>query len=258
VASAGGDGTIRVWDTVTGGSIVLSGHEGPVRALAVTGDGGLVSGGADGTVRMWDPGRGTGPVATWRGHDRDVLAVAVDPAQPLVATGGVDGTVRVWDAGGQGRVIATLGNEARALTWSPDGQTLAVAGADGRIRRYAAPDFTATGNELVHGAEIRDLAYSADGSVLASAGRDLIVRLWQSDGTLLATLSPQSSDLRAVAFLPGDRSVVSASNDGRVKIWPAPAAWRETACALAGRDLGPEEWDRYAGEVGGAPPVLCS
>jgi hypothetical protein len=60
-----------------------------------------------------------------------------------------------------------------------------------------------------------------------------------------------------VAFLPDDRSAVSASNDGRVRVWPAPAAWADTACQLAGRDLTSEEWDHFAGGVGGARPTVC-
>ena len=112
------------------------------------------------------------------------------------------------------------------------------------------------GDNRDHGAEIRDLAWSGDGSVLASAGRDLVIRLWAGDDQL-AALSPHASDVRAVAFVPDDRVVVSASNDGRVRMWPAPAAWAEVACALAGRDLTPEEWDRFAAGVGGPRPALC-
>ena len=258
VASAGADGAVRVWDRVSGASDVLSGHDGPVRAITSTNDGRLVSGGADGTVRIWDPARSPSPIATWRGHERDVLAVAVHPSQPVVVSGSIDGSVRVWDAGGRSRVIDTLGSEVRSIAFAPDGRTLVVAGADGRVRRYAGPDWKSAGPDLDHGAEIRDLSFTADGRVLASAGRDLVVRLWQMDagGEQLAALSPLPSDLRAVAFLPGDRSVVTASNDGKVKVWPAPAAWAETACRVAGRDLRPAEWDRFA-TAGGPRPRLC-
>jgi WD40 repeat protein len=152
--------------------------------------------------------------------------------------------------------VATLGTEVRAAVWASDGERLAVAGADGRIHRYTGPNWEPSGPPLDHGAEIRDLAFTGDGTVLASAGRDLVVRLWQ-DGELLAALSPHASDVRAVAFLPDDRAAVSTSNDGRVRVWPAPAAWAETACRLAGRDLSPEEWNRFAGGVSGERPTLC-
>ncbi|MDP1803604.1 MAG: WD40 repeat domain-containing protein, partial [Acidimicrobiales bacterium] len=256
VASAGADGTVRVWDAGAGTSDVLTGHEGPVRAMATTADGRLITGGDDDTLRVWEPARQKTPVATWRGNDRDVLAVAAHPSGALVASGAAGGSVRIWDAGGEGRVIDTFDSEVRALAWSPDGETLAAAGADGRIRRYAGPDWEAAGDAGDHGAEIRDLAWSGDGSVLASAGRDLVIRLWAGDSQL-AALSPHASDVRAVAFVAGDRSVVSASNDGLVRVWPAPAAWAEVACALAGRDLTPEEWDRFAAGVGGPRPALC-
>jgi len=250
VASVGVDGSVRVWDTATGNADVLLGHAGAVRSIVAGPDGQLITGGADGTIRTWVPGRSRTPVSTWTGHERDVLAVALRPSEPLVASGGADGTVRIWDSN-DGRLVDTLGSEVRAVVWSPDGGTLAVAGADGRIRRYSGPDWETAGPPLDHGAEIRDLAYSGDGTVLASAGRDLVVRLWEGDEAL-AALSPHTSDVRAVVFVPGDQAAVSASNDGRVKVWPAPAAWAETACRLAGRDLSPGEWDRFATGIPGS------
>ena len=151
---------------------------------------------------------------------------------------------------------STPGREVRALALSPDGQTLAAAGADGRIRRYAGPDWERTGAVLDHGAEIRDLAWSGDGSVLASAGRDLVVRLWEGDEAL-AALSPHGSDVRAVAFVAGDRAwcrrrTTAGSGSGRRRRRGprSPAPWPAGTCT-------DEEWDRYAPGVERPRPALC-
>ncbi|HET8640635.1 MAG TPA: P-loop NTPase fold protein, partial [Pseudonocardiaceae bacterium] len=58
IALGGADGKIHLWDysssTASRIDAVLDGHEGGVRALAVTADGSLIiSGGQDGTVRAW-------------------------------------------------------------------------------------------------------------------------------------------------------------------------------------------------------------
>ncbi|MGH3659439.1 MAG: WD40 repeat domain-containing protein, partial [Micromonosporaceae bacterium] len=55
LATAGGDGTVRVWDPRTGEQLlVLRGHKGSVISVAFSPDGSrLASAGADGTVRIW-------------------------------------------------------------------------------------------------------------------------------------------------------------------------------------------------------------
>ena len=55
IASAGADGTIRVWRLPVAPT-ALVGHEMPVSAVAVSGDAKLVAtGSADKTVRLWNP-----------------------------------------------------------------------------------------------------------------------------------------------------------------------------------------------------------
>mgnify|MGYP003379201992 CR=1 FL=1 len=60
LASAGADGTIRIWDTDTGKELQsLSGHIGGAWAVAYRPDGAeLAVAGADGTVRIWDTDTG--------------------------------------------------------------------------------------------------------------------------------------------------------------------------------------------------------
>jgi WD40 repeat protein len=60
----------------------------------------LATAGIDGTVRVWDPLVGTAVGEPLTGHTGMVLAVAAfagPDGRTLLATTGQDGTVRVWD-----------------------------------------------------------------------------------------------------------------------------------------------------------------
>jgi len=61
VASGGGDGTVRLWDTHTGQSVAtLQGHTGGTFGVALSADGELVASGSwDGTLRLWQASTGT-------------------------------------------------------------------------------------------------------------------------------------------------------------------------------------------------------
>ncbi len=64
LASAGRDGSARVWDLATGTAIVLNVGPGEIlRGVAFTPDGRLVvTGGNDGLLRLWDPSRPARPI----------------------------------------------------------------------------------------------------------------------------------------------------------------------------------------------------
>ncbi len=103
LASAGGDGTVKIWDPATRElQRELRGHVGSVLAVCafeVAGERKLASAGNDRTLRIWDPA--TGKLwRTLRGHTGKVLSVCPVQAggMQMLASTGADGTIQIWDA----------------------------------------------------------------------------------------------------------------------------------------------------------------
>ncbi|QSB13061.1 trypsin-like peptidase domain-containing protein [Natronosporangium hydrolyticum] len=238
LASAGADGTIRLWDPATGQpKRVLDGHTDQVYALcALPGCLGysLASAGADHTVRVWDVVRGEpGPVMA--GHTdwvRGLCAITV-AERPLLASASDDHTVRLWDpmSGDQlGKLphpgwvtavcpvtvagttlLATAGLDLPVTLWDP--------GTGERVGEFAAPPYWLTSLAAVSVAE-REL--------LAGAGYGNGLWLWDpgngQPGQLAAAID---APVAALATLPpGGRSQLAAAGEDRlVRLWD-PATGR--------------------------------
>ncbi|MFI2652867.1 hypothetical protein ACH494_35265, partial [Micromonospora fulviviridis] len=233
VASASGDGTVRVWDAARGERLwTFEGHVGPVTAVTswqgATGRW-VASGGWDGTVRIWDPLAGVG-LRMLEGHTGVVRAVTSwrVGSDWRLASAGWDGTVRVWDAA-RGVELRTLrghtGGVSAVTSWQAGSDwRLASAGEDGTVRVWDA----VTGVELRtlrgHTGTVSAVTSWQAGSDwrLASAGRDGTVRIWDgATGVELRTLEGHAGPVTAVASwrAGSDWWVASAGSDGRVRIW---------------------------------------
>ncbi len=119
LASAGEDGTVRLWDPATGaGQATLTGTSGQVLAVAFSPDGRqLASADWDGTVRLRDPATGAGQ-ATLTGTSGQVLAVAFSPDGRQLASAGWDWTLRLWDRKAAGALsLLRLDAPIQALAW---------------------------------------------------------------------------------------------------------------------------------------------
>jgi len=126
LASASGDGTVRLWDPATGEpQQTLEGHGRGVWAVAFSPDGKLLaSASGDRTVRLWDPATGE-PQQTLKGHGGGVAAVAFSPDSKLLATASDDRTVRLWDpATRELKHIFNVNSIVHDLSFSDDSQCL--------------------------------------------------------------------------------------------------------------------------------------
>src|SRR5262249_47656331 len=99
VASANGDGIVRVWETATGKErLALKGHTDAVGSVVFTPDGKrLISSSSDNTIRVWDMRTGKElQRIEGREQKRGLYRIALSPdRKTLVSCSGH--TIRLWD-----------------------------------------------------------------------------------------------------------------------------------------------------------------
>jgi WD40 repeat protein len=224
LASAGADGTVRVWDRQTGEALrTLRGHEGAVLAVAFSPEGRLASGGADHTARLWD-GEGN-EVLALRGHTVDVASVAFSPDGTRLATGGGGderGELKVWRAA-DGTVLHAVDDlePITALCFSPNGTRLATALRDSTVVvRDAATCAPLLQLHLWGNAPCTGVAFSADAPQrIAAVNSEGSVRVWGPDGKDLYFLPDTLENVRALALQPGrDHYLATAGAGGAVSV----------------------------------------
>jgi cytochrome c len=191
----------------------LTGHGGPVRAIAVSGDS-VLSGSFDTAAIRWSL-KTESAEQVLRFHLDAVNAVAF-LKDGRIATAGADARIAIWTAGRQQPDQVFEGHRAPivSLAVSPDGARLASASWDHTVRLWSLAD----GAQQVlegHAQNVNGVAFTPDGKSLVSVGYDLALRIWPLAGGTpdLVTLP---SPLNAVAVAP-DGEIATAAADGKVR-----------------------------------------
>jgi WD40 repeat protein len=246
IVSGDRDGAVRVWRLADGTPVgqPLSGHTGPVRAVAVGERHGrpvIISGGEDRTVRVWDLESGEPTLRPLVGHTHEICAVAVralPDGTPVIISGDGNGAVRVWrlaDGTSVGRPVYSRTGMvvAMAVGAQPDGTPVIVSGgAAGTVQVWRLADGTPVGQPL-HGHTGTVLAVAVgtlpDGTPVVISGSDLdfisrgVVRMWRlADGAPVGQpLSGHTGGVNAVAVgaLPDGTPMIVSGGADAVRMW---------------------------------------
>jgi RNA polymerase sigma factor (sigma-70 family) len=224
------DGVIRRWDLTTGKEIPPPDGYSQRLAIARSPNGGTIAVGAlNGRLDLYDH---TGRLnLTIRDRGPGILRVAFSPDGKRLAAACGDGTLRLWDtsSGAEAKRIDYPKLHPNSvpyhLLFTPDGRRLVVPYSDdwlwdiesgkpvtdGRPRTFSPVAFSPDGKWIV--------TESAEQLAWFEAGTGRAVRRFRIEalpGTPPARLGPNS-----VAFSADGRTIVSAHDDGAVRVWDA-------------------------------------
>lgn len=136
------------------------------------------------------------------------VADAVVPSAPAKPTAN----------GPQAHFSARSKSSLRDLQFSPDGQTIATAQADGTVILWTLQGHTKM-TLRGHQADVLAIDFSPEGQLIATASQDHSVKLWNRHGQELVTLHGHRAAAVAVQFSPDGQLIATASADASIKLW---------------------------------------
>ena len=223
VATAGTEGTVRVWETASGKRVTSmdffsKGVNGVAFGKSADGSLYLAAASDDKTAGLWKLPRGEN--LGWVAHEGPVRFVAFSPDGSYVVTGGEDRTAKIWRAENPSQVVRRLRGHSGgilAAAFSPSGRYVATASEDATARVWDIR--TGQSASLRHKNTVLGVDFSPDGQYVATASQDQTARLWDAEsGEELVRLSHEGR-VNAVAFSSDGLYVATASADKTAAVW---------------------------------------
>jgi WD40 repeat protein len=193
-------------------------HAGGVRCLVHDGNAQLYSGGWDGKVKVWNIANLNNP-STFLNVDRPVTSLALTTDGKRLAVGCYDKTVKVHEPPKKTEIVAFESVAPLCLSFSPQGELLAMPDADYVIALVDSVKNT-TRKLTGHTWTIYGLVFTPDGRTLISAGADGTVRIWDVEtGSERATYRWHSSWVTCLAVSPDGCTAAAGSADHSIVVW---------------------------------------
>jgi WD40 repeat protein len=236
-ASAGIDGTVRLWDLDRGRERSRLRAVGglAVRAIAFAPDGRQLATLSDnGLLRFWDveAGEFSQEAKPLRGHTEQITCLALSPDESRVITGSRDGTARIWKTA-TGEPLSVLRHDGivNAAQFSPDGRLIMTA--DDSSGSITIRD--ASSGQLQHSIRparpVGGPVFSPDGSHVFATSRPGVIIRWNSaTWTIDAEIDTGLPLGRILAISPDGATLVTANSQGVIRFFSA-ATLRETGPA---------------------------
>jgi WD40 repeat protein len=121
------------------------------------------------------------------------------------------------------------------VAYSPNGQRLAVGGADGLIRIVDAQNCKELQIIASHADWVNAVCWSADGKQLASASRDKSAKVYSSEtGELSTSYAGHGASVRGIAFSADGLQILSVGDDKKLHRWSIEGAKKVAEVTFGG------------------------
>jgi WD40 repeat protein len=258
IASAGEDGTVKVWnrggkliysfpkEKIFEDAITVASDWKPIYAVNFSPDGSIIAFFEDELsqhIRLIDrEGNLVKSLDPYPPNDPPLMANTIAFSS--------DGNIIASNSGGKikvqttdGKLISILsyddysgGNQITHLIFSPDNQVIASSDVEGTIRIWSIEGNLL--NTLQHSdieknsinqsqasyipseyIKLSSVAFSPDNKIIATVGLDGWVKLWKANGQFIKKIKAHNNSINSISFSPNSLFFATASSDNTVKLW---------------------------------------
>lgn len=158
-------------------------------------------------------------------HSNGVFDLLWHKEQERVYATGADGRLSVWDIR-TFHCLETLGlcdAKLRHIRVSPDGNLLAVACGDNRVRVISVGTLQTVHAWEAHTMAVNALAFHPSGDYLLSGGKDAHLNVWavRRDFEPVMSIPAHNYAIYSIVFHPGGHLFATGSRDKTIKLWDA-------------------------------------